>query len=164
LKILNSARESDPKTAQRIGLAQGVVLSLLLVAESLGADRLSVVQLISWLPSNSSAEIRRNTRVQYKRVVRGLLTRGLVQEAGTSVSVTGQATGSISDWIGRRVPIGYRREALAFSLTDTGRIKALVLNAARPAREQKFFIDTARALVLKHSQSPIPPAISTEIT
>lgn len=141
---MKSNKNLTGKNSERIGSAQALAISLLLVAEEFNVDRLSVVQLVCWLPASATVETRRNTRVQYKRVLRRLIARGLVAEAGKVPSVTKQASGSLQDWIGKRVPAGYQRAVLAFSLTPAGRSRALELLNGKPTREQNFLVNVVK--------------------
>ena len=138
--------EARPKAsaAERIGDTQGFVVTLMLRAEAIGRDRLSMVQLISWMPESTTAEKRKATRLQYRRVCKVLVERGLVEESGSVLSITGQPTGSLSDWIGKRVPKGYSRQTLAFSLTDEGRAVARGIFQALAQRERNFIDRTAQ--------------------
>lgn len=125
---------------------------MLLVAESNGSARLTVVQLASWLPANTSPAKRRNIKLQYRRVCKALVKRGLLTEAGVAVSVSGRATGELSDWVGKRVPKGYQRETLAFALSPSGRQATNDFLPTFKLQQRNFIAKVAKDAILSASE------------
>ncbi len=130
----------------RIGSAQEFILVLLLIAQKAGIESLSTVQCIAWLPAGATPEKRRNTRLQYRRALHDLAEKGLVTPADKALSVTGLATGSLQDYVGKRVPIGRKRIALAFSITSAGRLKAIKFYASYTPSQQRFILSIVQKL------------------
>ncbi len=128
----------------RIGSVQGRILGLLLTAFGFGKDRLSVIDLIS--AEDTESERRRYVRLQYKKAIAALVRKSLVEQAGTTISHTGQATGHISDFLGKRVPKGYSRTVATFTLTEAGRIKSLEIQQTLTHEELSLLIETIRQL------------------
>lgn len=102
----------------------------------MGAKRLSIVQLSSWTEESSGT--KKNLRNQYKRALRSLTESELVIQDGCVVSVSGTATGELKEWAGKRVPAGYRRTALAFALTASGRLESHRLLTIATKKEVNF--------------------------
>jgi hypothetical protein len=139
-------REQKALVTGRTGSAPEIALVLLLIAQKAGIASLSTVQCISWLPTDTTPEKRRNKRLQYRRALHALAEKGLVIPADKALSVSGLATGSLQDYVGKRVPVGRTRIALAFSITHAGRLKAIKFYASCTPSAQRFILSIVQKL------------------